>query len=96
MGTAVAQNTETLPRFWGRGEGRGRALSVGRADSSPRGRAKRDGTQAVPYMEREVWNMEYTKEDYIRFIGELLELLPVGFVKKIYSIVANERKRAGV
>ena len=40
--------------------------------------------------------MEYTKEEYIRFIGELLELLPVGFVKKIYSIVAIERKRAGV
>ena len=39
---------------------------------------------------------EYTKADYIRFIGELLELLPVGFVKKIYSIVAIERKRAGV
>ena len=39
---------------------------------------------------------EYTKADYIRFIGELLELLPVGFVKKIYSICANERKRAGV
>lgn len=52
--------------------------------------------QAVPYMKREVWGMEYTKEDYIRFIGELLELLPVGFVRKIYSIVANERKRAGV
>ena len=47
-------------------------------------------------MEREVWNMEYTKDDYIRFIGELLEMLPVGFVRKIYSIVANERKRAGV
>ena len=37
--------------------------------------------------------MEYTKEEYIRFIGELLELLPVGFVKKIYSIVAIERRR---
>ena len=40
--------------------------------------------------------MEYTKAEYIRFIAELLELLPVGFVKKIYNIVANERKRAGV
>lgn len=39
---------------------------------------------------------EYTKAEYIRFIGELLELLPVGFVKKIYSICAIERKRAGV
>ena len=39
---------------------------------------------------------EYTKADYIRFIGELLELLPVGFVKKIYNICYNERKRAGV
>ena len=43
-----------------------------------------------------VRGMEYTKADYIRFIGELLELLPVGFVKKIYSVVAIERKRAGV
>ena len=40
--------------------------------------------------------MEYTKTDYIRFIGELLELLPVGFARKIYNIVAIERKRAGV
>ena len=39
---------------------------------------------------------EYTKADYIRFIRELLELLPVGFVKKVYSICAIERKRAGV
>ena len=84
-----------LPPFGGRGE-RGTAPSVGRADSSPRGRAKRDGTQAVPYMKREAWGMEYTKEDYIRFIGELLELLPVGFVKKIYSLCAIERRRAGV
>ena len=60
------------------------------------GKVKGDGTEAVPYMKREVKGMEYTKEEYIRFIGELLELLPVGFVKKIYSIVANERKRAGV
>ena len=36
---------------------------------------------------------EYSKAEYIRFIGELLELLPVGFVKKIYSIVAIERRR---
>ena len=35
----------------------------------------------------------YTKEDYIEFIAELLELLPEGFVKKIYSIVAIERRR---
>ena len=35
----------------------------------------------------------YTKEDYIEFIAELLQLLPVGFVKKIYSIVAIERLR---
>ena len=40
--------------------------------------------------------MEYTKADYIRFIGELLAGLPVGFVKKIYSICAIERRRAGV
>ena len=40
--------------------------------------------------------LEYTKADYIRFIGELLELLPMRFVKKIYSICAIERKRAGV
>lgn len=39
--------------------------------------------------------MEYSKEDYIQFIGELLALLPVEFVKKIYSIVAIERKRTG-
>ena len=40
--------------------------------------------------------MEYTKTEYIDFIRELLELLPVGFVKKIYSICAIERKRTGV
>ena len=40
--------------------------------------------------------MEYTKADYIRFVVELLELLPVGFVKKIYSLCAIERRRAGV
>ena len=40
--------------------------------------------------------MEYTKAEYINVIRELLELLPVGFVRKIYSIVAIERKRAGV
>lgn len=40
--------------------------------------------------------MEYTKTDYIRFIGELLELLPFWFTKKIYSICYNQRKRAGV
>lgn len=39
---------------------------------------------------------EYSKADYIRFIEELLALLPEGFVKKIYSICAIERKRAGV
>lgn len=39
--------------------------------------------------------MEYTKSDYIKFIGELLAVLPLGFVKKIYSICAIERKRAG-
>lgn len=50
----------------------------------------------APTHKQEVWGMEYTKADYIRFIGELLELLPVGFVRKIYSIVANERRRAGV
>lgn len=54
-----------------------------------------DGTGAVPYMKREVRDMEYTKAEYIRFIGELLELLPEGFVRKIYSIVAIERRRAG-
>ena len=54
-----------------------------------------DGTGAVPYMKEGI-GMEYTKAEYIRFIGELLELLPAGFVKKIYSIVANERRRAGV
>ena len=41
-------------------------------------------------------NREYTAEEYRRFIGELLEGLPLGFLKKIYSIVAIERKRAGV
>ena len=35
----------------------------------------------------------YTKEDYIKFTAELLQLLPVEFVKKIYSIVAIERRR---
>ena len=35
----------------------------------------------------------YTKEDYIKFTAELLQMLPVGFVKKIYSIVAIERRR---
>ena len=35
----------------------------------------------------------YTKEDYIKFIAELLQLLPEGFVKKIYSIVSIERRR---
>lgn len=50
----------------------------------------------APIHKQEVRDMEYTKTDYIRFIGELLELLPVGFAKKIYSIVANERRRAGV
>lgn len=35
----------------------------------------------------------YTKEDYIKFTAELLQLLPEGFVKKIYSIVAIERRR---
>ena len=40
--------------------------------------------------------MEYTKADYIRFIGELLELLPVDYVKMIYSLVFGRSKRAGV
>ena len=35
----------------------------------------------------------YTKEDYIKFTAELLQLLPERFVKKIYSIVAIERRR---
>ena len=35
----------------------------------------------------------YTKEDYIEFIAELLQLLPEGFVKKIYNICYNERRR---
>lgn len=40
-------------------------------------------------------NREYTAEEYIKFIGELLAELPLGFVKKIYSICAIEWKRAG-
>ena len=39
--------------------------------------------------------MEYTKSDYIKFIAELLAGLPLGFLKKIYNICYNERKRAG-
>ena len=38
---------------------------------------------------------EYTKADYIRFIGELLELLPLDYVKMIYSLVFGRSKRAG-
>lgn len=38
---------------------------------------------------------DYDKTDYIRFIGEILAELPLGFIKKIYSICAIERKRAG-
>lgn len=39
---------------------------------------------------------EYTAEEYRRFIWELLEGLPLGFLRKIYSIIMIERKRAGV
>ena len=39
---------------------------------------------------------EYTAEEYRRVIGELLEGLPLGFLRKIYSIIMIERKRAGV
>ena len=80
---------EPLPSVGGRGE-RGTAPSVGKADSSPMLRTGEPLRNGGGNME------EYTKGDYIRFIGELLELLPVGFVRKIYSIVANERRRAGV
>ena len=53
------------------------------------------GTGTVPYMKEGI-GMEYTKADYIRFIGELLELLPVDYVKMIYSLVFGRSKRAGV
>ena len=49
---------------------------------------------AVPYMKEEI-GMEYSKAEYIRFIGELLELLPVDYVKMIYSLVFGRSKRAG-
>lgn len=39
--------------------------------------------------------MEYTKGDYIRFIGELLEGLPLDYIKKIYSLVYGRSKKAG-
>ena len=53
----------------------------------------RNGTQAVPYEKEE--HMEYTKADYIRFIGELLAELPLDYVKMIYSLVFGRSKRAG-
>lgn len=39
--------------------------------------------------------MEYTKEDYIRFIAELLSGLPLDYIKMIYALVYGRSKRAG-
>lgn len=38
---------------------------------------------------------DYGKETYIRFIGELLEKLPLEYVKMIYSLVFTRSRRAG-
>ena len=35
----------------------------------------------------------YTKDDYIKYTAELLQELTEGFVKKIYNICYNERRR---
>lgn len=57
-------------------------------------------TNGRPYIE--FWEVcameerEYTAAEYRRFIGELLDGLPLGFLRKIYSIIMIERKRAGV
>lgn len=40
-------------------------------------------------------NKEYTAEEYIKFIGELLAGLPLAYVKQIYSLVFARSRRAG-